>query len=712
MLPGDIFASEHSWPELLEGDGWTLHSTRTDHRSGLQYELWTRPGKTVDQGASASLYYGGTDVLKVFTSAPPPGLREGQTYTRFGYWAATRFNGDHTAAAREVRHQIATSTASMLAGDVASGSDRPRAALTSADVPVQPVRPAIVVNGRGLEQITADALDALTAANTPPTVFVRAGTICRLRQDEDGRPLIDELRVDHARLRLAEVATWARINKDGGITQVSPPTDVVTSVLAAGEWQLPALAGVVELPVLRPDGTFALEHGHDEPTRLYHWHRGAPYLAVRDRPGPEDVAAAVALLDELLEGFPFDTTADRANAIGLMLTPLVRAIVDQVPMALVDAPEPGTGKGLLVSVVALVTMGRSAALMAWPASDEELEKKITAALMAGQTMVVWDNIDGIIRSGTLAAVLTSDTWQGRVLGASKTVQVPNRATWVCTGNNIDVGGDLARRCYRIRLDARQAQPWKRTGFRHPDLHGWVLEHRTELLHALCTLVRAWWVAGRKPAASIPAMGGYTSWVRTVGGILDHAGIPGFLGNLAEFHAGADRDAQSWEAFLATWHDRLGEEAVTVGDLVNKMRDLYAGSALKDALPEDLSDAFDSSGFAKRLGIALRKRAGRHYGADGLHIVSLPQDRRRTAIYSVTTREAGAEARKLAELPREPNVATCENAIDRGSAEVVGPVLRDEISPTHGASEPNNFRNFRTSAVTPDPRIDELFGPAA
>jgi hypothetical protein len=43
-------------------------------------------------------------------------------------------------------------------------------------------------------------------------------------------------------------------------------------------------------------------------------------------------------------------------------------------MALIDAPEPGTGKGLLVKACSIVTTGHSAALMAWPTSDEELEK--------------------------------------------------------------------------------------------------------------------------------------------------------------------------------------------------------------------------------------------------------------------------------------------------------------------------------------------------
>jgi hypothetical protein len=96
----DLFAAEHTWPELLEADGWTMHSRRGSIHG--DYELWTRPGKDVRDGASASLYWRGSDVLKVFTPNAPP-LEQEATYTRFGYWAATRFGSDHRAAASAFR---------------------------------------------------------------------------------------------------------------------------------------------------------------------------------------------------------------------------------------------------------------------------------------------------------------------------------------------------------------------------------------------------------------------------------------------------------------------------------------------------------------------------------------------------------------------------------------------------------------------------------
>lgn len=504
-------------------------------------------------------------------------------------------------------------------------------------------RRTIIVNGRQHDNLVAEAVDVLDEHNDPPILFRRAGHLVRVRTDEADRPLVEEMRLDHMRLHLATAATWQRELKEGGYTHVDPPPNVAASVLASGHWPYPALAGITEAPIVRRDGTVHVDHGYDPATRLYHWHRGEPYLPVPDEPTRTELCAAVALVTEVLCDFPFDTSADRANAWALLLTPLIRSIIDgQVPLALLDAPEPGTGKGLLAKVVALVTTGRTASMMAWPPHDEELGKLLTAELSGGSTMVIFDNVEGIIKSAVLAGALTADVWKGRILGRSENVLMPNRATWMATGNNIDVGGDLARRCYRIRLDARQARPWMRTEFRHDDLEAWVTAHRREILQALLTIVRAWWVAGKPAGPTVSAMGGYTPWTRTVGGILAHAGINDYLSNLVAFHADADRESQSWEAFLAQWSASVGEQAITVGEVINKMGDVYTGHLWREVLPDDLAGYWEKPTFAKRLGNALRQRCGRHYGEDGLHLVDMPKDRRRVCVYTVTTRAVSLE----------------------------------------------------------------------
>jgi len=118
-LPGDVFAAEHSWPELLEAAGATYMGTMR-HRDGGSYEQWARPG--VDH-PSATLYYGGSDVLKVFTSSWP-GLTEGATYTRYGFWVALNHGGDFKAATVALGHEQRATMMDAWAEEATKGESK------------------------------------------------------------------------------------------------------------------------------------------------------------------------------------------------------------------------------------------------------------------------------------------------------------------------------------------------------------------------------------------------------------------------------------------------------------------------------------------------------------------------------------------------------------------------------------------------------------
>lgn len=103
-LPGDWWEAQTDWPTELGRRGWSLHSQHTDAQGG-HYELWTRPGKRPDDGASASLYWQGSDVLKVFSTNAAPLVAE-KTYTLWGFHVANEFGGDFEEAARAVRRAM------------------------------------------------------------------------------------------------------------------------------------------------------------------------------------------------------------------------------------------------------------------------------------------------------------------------------------------------------------------------------------------------------------------------------------------------------------------------------------------------------------------------------------------------------------------------------------------------------------------------------
>jgi hypothetical protein len=107
--------------------------------------------------------------------------------------------------------------------------------------------------------------------------------------------------------------------------------------------------------------------------------------------------------------------------------------------------------------------------------------KITAKLRQLPVLLLIDNLRQELDSAALAAALTAPAWEDRLLGASDMIRLPVRCAWVATANNPTVSHEIARRLVRIRLDARTDQPWRRDGFRHPDLMVWVRSNRARLV---------------------------------------------------------------------------------------------------------------------------------------------------------------------------------------------------------------------------------------
>jgi hypothetical protein len=60
---------------------------------------------------------------------------------------------------------------------------------------------------------------------------------------------------------------------------------------------------------------------------------------------------------------------------------------------------------------------------------------------------------------------------------------------------------------------------------------------------------------------------FERWSAVVGGILDVAGITGFLSNLDAFYNGADAESRIWGNFIQAWWDRFGESKAGVAQLV-------------------------------------------------------------------------------------------------------------------------------------------------
>jgi len=514
--------------------------------------------------------------------------------------------------------------------------------------------PHVVCNDRPLREVSDEATDALVAANDPPEVFARSGSLARIAQDDDGRPVIQDIDKDRLRYRMTRTAEYLKVTDS--INHIYPPDAVVGDVMAAKAFSFPQLTGLTQSPALRADGTVLERPGYDKATGLFYYAPEGENLDVQVpyEPSAADVTRSVELLRELYCDFPFVDEYSFANMLALTVTPIVRpAYNGPTPLAVIDKPAMGTGASLLSEVVCRIATAQEAAMMSPPDNDEETRKQITSVLRLGRPVVVIDNLGSELKNPSWARLLTSTTWEDRILGHSKVATLPNRATWITTGNNIKIGGDLPRRCYWIRMDAEMEKPWDRPidSFTHPDLLGWVADSRGKLLGAILTLARNWFARG-KPRWTGRPPGSFESWARTVGGILQAAGIEGFLGNADKMFDTVVEGVGEWEGFLALWHDTLGETGITSKRLVELLdgpqlrvdpdsKDEDTGADLREVLPTELALALAEGGslVSRKFGEAFAKKENVRHGRSGYRIVR-NGEYKRSVLWSVVADDPG------------------------------------------------------------------------
>jgi len=501
--------------------------------------------------------------------------------------------------------------------------------------------PNIQASDRQLREISQECLRALRAFNEPTSLFIRAGTIVVVTKEESGRHVVTDASDRILRNRLTKAADFYEIT-EAGFRNCPPPLDAVRDILAMPplEWGFPPLQGIIEAPALREDGTLITRPGYDAASRLFY----APAENLRlpelaEYPTGDHVEVAVQTVYDVIAEFPFVDQASRANAMASMLTPVCRpAIKGPTPLALYDATTQGTGKTLLSEVVSLIVSGRESALFSAPRDAEEWRKQLTSVLREGPPVVVIDNVMYRLDSGDLCKALTATTHGDRILGQSQTISLPVRCMWIATGNNIQLGGDMPRRCYWVRMDAKCSKPFKRTGFKHKRLKEHVLADRGELLAAVLTLARAWFVAGR-PEPEVTPVGSFEDWTITIGGILEYAGVQGFLANSDQLYDQADAESMQWEAFLKTLDAVFYGELFTVAQVWERLNEktydqsmrqsilTERAEQLRAALPDFVAQAMDREGFFKqRLGTAFSERRGRRYGDSQVRIERDVDDR--------------------------------------------------------------------------------------
>jgi hypothetical protein len=493
-----------------------------------------------------------------------------------------------------------------------------------------------------------------------PTIFQKSGNMVRIMKRGNGSRIIQDMdydllfnaltyRVNFFHLPTQEeIDQWHLVHTDDPDNHPkNPPVAIVKNILSRNSYDgLPELIGIVTCPIMDLyTGNIRLDSHYDPLSKMYFGNIDLDMPPVPDNPTVEETLAAYNILKEVIIDFPFVSTANQTNMIALLITAVIRPSIEgHIPVFLIDKPAAGTGAGLLCDTVSIVVTGDGANIFTLPKNgEEEWKKVISTVLKSGNLLSIVDNVEDKINLPSLAALVTCNQYSDRLLGGNVMFTAPHRQTWIINGNNVQLGGDIARRVVWIRMDAELERPWLRAekSFKHNQIP-FVTCNRGEILSAIYTIVRSWVRAGRVMADdAVPSMGGFEAWRNTLGGIMQHLGCTEFLGNSQELIETTDVDAPQWNTFISTlfeklcnWNDdsytmsggdycRIAKTTnvefitSTVMDILEYEKNpinIKSMVALKDVLPDELADEYaGSKNFNRVFGRSLRKNMDKRFG---------------------------------------------------------------------------------------------------
>lgn len=391
-----------------------------------------------------------------------------------------------------------------------------------------------------------------------------------------------------------------RAGKAVRMVEVDPPLGLVRQVASVvGEVGFRELRGVVDVPVVRRDGSLLLEDGWDRASGLLV--RAGGRYAGRVPEGEIGAEAVQTALDTLMRpfrAFPFAGSESRGAFLAALLTAVVRPSLDTAPAFALDAPAAGSGKTLLGQCLMALAGGGKLYAPLPVRKEEEVAKVLLAVLMEKPKAALFDNQVGLLDSAALAAVLTSARYNGRVLGETRQVDLDTGLLVLFSGNNMTVVGDMTRRVLNVRIDPDCDMPaMRRFDF---DPLAEVRANRQEMVVAALTLIQ--WARGRRVKGRV---GSFEAWDEIVGQTVAALGLDAYADPVTSLMAGreADPKLEMTAALLHALRGVFGSCWFTAADVMDMLNTRRKGH-------ETVSGVLDDSGVrpsSVSIGLFLRYR---------------------------------------------------------------------------------------------------------
>lgn len=457
-----------------------------------------------------------------------------------------------------------------------------------------------------------------------PRIFHYMEELARIDDNADGRHRISMLSERQFGAELNTITKWKRPIGEDSMLEIAAPNDVVSQIFNARRVGFPPLRGLATSPIFVKTGEMLSTPGYNTTSGLYY----APDMTLDIPPVPESPSAEEVheskrlLIEEVLADFPLGGyTRDEivkiglngagipavANCIGLLILLFCRDMVEgPTPGHLITKPSPGTGASLLTDVISSIGNGAPTPAATLPGNPDEMSKTLITYMADGQNMIYFDNINRNVDSGELASAMTAPTYRARLLGKSQTIETEVRCAWVFTGNNVQLSNELIRRLTMIDLDAKLENPEKRGGFRHEDIMRWIRENRGQLVWACLTLIQNW-ISKDKPLQTAEILNSYENWSKVIGGILQAAGIGGFMRNRKHLRdISAMDDTDDILPLVNEWWEHYADKHVVIKQTneMPSLLQLVSGSdvqlPIRQRRSPDGDSVYDMGAFTKML----------------------------------------------------------------------------------------------------------------
>jgi hypothetical protein len=293
---------------------------------------------------------------------------------------------------------------------------------------------------------------------------------------------------------------------------------------AAAELGFRPCAGIVTTPLF-VRGRIVAERGYHPPTGLVLDYRDE-LPAVPEKPTRRQVRrAAVTLLRPFrgyLAGLDNETRPRlRAAFLAAALTAVLRPSLPTAPAILLDANQPGAGKGKAARALAVISTGHAPSIITEGHSPEETEKRLASGVLSGTSALLLDNLQRTLASATLESILTEGRANIRLFGQLTGLTVSCSALVLITANNAAIGTDMLRRVLPVRIVVATDRPELTQYDFEP--YAEAKRHRPAIIAAGLTIARAWWQARETASGKLiskKTLGSFEDWAALVAGAVE------------------------------------------------------------------------------------------------------------------------------------------------------------------------------------------------